>query len=205
MDPDLVLLERWRKGDQQAGQDLFARHFADIYRFFEHKVGGEADDLSQRTFLACVAARDQFRSQSTFRTYLFTIARNEFYAHLRRLQHGEHLDFEVTSIAEILPSPASLLDRARQVGRLREALRQLPAEQQLLLELHYWHDLDAAALSEVFGTPPGTIRVRLLRARQALRSQMAEIKDDLVGAERADPLTASLLAPERESSDEGQA
>jgi RNA polymerase sigma-70 factor (ECF subfamily) len=196
MDPDLVLLDRWRGGEQQAGQELFSRHFTDIYRFFEHKVGAEADDLAQRTFLACVAARDQFRRQSTFRTYLFTIARHEFYAHLRRQSANENVDFEVTSIAEILPSPASAIDRARQIGRLREALRDLPAEQQLLLELHYWHDLDAVALTEIFDAPAGTIRVRLLRARQALREQMARTGSSPVAGGSGDRLSESLLLPD---------
>jgi RNA polymerase sigma factor (sigma-70 family) len=171
-EPDLALLERWRAGDQGAGQALFARHFPDIYRFFAHKAGAEADELAQRTFLACVASRQPFRSQSTFRTYLFTIARHELYAHLGRQRRSEAIDFSVTSLADLATSPSSRLDRARTIGRLRAALGELPAEQQLLLELHYWHDLDAAALGEVFGAAPGAIRVRLLRARQALRERL---------------------------------
>jgi RNA polymerase sigma factor (sigma-70 family) len=204
MDPDLALLDRWRGGEQQAGQELFSKHFSDIYRFFEHKVGTEADDLAQRTFLACVAARDQFKKQSSFRTYLFTIARHEFYAHLRRQSANEQVDFEVTSIAEILPSPSSAIDRARQIGRLREALGALPAEQQLLLELHYWHDLDAAALTEVFDAPAGTIRVRLLRARRALREQMGRIGAGVVAAASNDRLTQSLLDPDAMVKEDGE-
>jgi hypothetical protein len=38
MDSDFALLERWCAGDASAGEQLFTRHFADIYRFFEHKV-----------------------------------------------------------------------------------------------------------------------------------------------------------------------
>lgn len=172
VDDELTLLDRWRAGDATAGRDLFRRHFADIYRFFEHKVGADADDLSQRTFAACVASRDRFRAQSSFRTYLFAIARNELYTYLRKLPRAEHVDFEETSIAELVTSIGSRLDRARAIEQLRGVLRELPAEQQVLLELHYWHDLDAGALAEVFEVPPGTIRVRLTRARAALRSRM---------------------------------
>jgi RNA polymerase sigma-70 factor (ECF subfamily) len=175
VDPDLRLLESWRAGDGRAGQDLFARHFADIYRFFEYKVGPDADDLTQRTFMACVGARDRFRGGSSFRTYLFAIARNQLYSFLRRLPRAEHVDFEHTSIADLVPSPSSQLGRARDVERLRVALALLPAEQQLLLELHYWHELDAEALGEVFEATPGTIRVRLLRARRALRERMEQV------------------------------
>jgi RNA polymerase sigma factor (sigma-70 family) len=198
MDADLVLLEQWRAGDRSAGQDLFTRHFNDIYRFFQHKVGGDADDLAQRTFLACVASRDEFRSQSSFRTYLFAIARNELYGYLRRLPRREEVDFEVTSIGEIVTSPSERMARAEQIEQLRAALRQLPAEQQLLLELHYWHDLDAAALGEVFGAAPGTVRVRLLRARRALRDSMAAAQGgSLVAA--SDPLTRALSEPDIDS------
>jgi RNA polymerase sigma-70 factor (ECF subfamily) len=50
-----------------------------------------------------------------------------------------------------------------------EALRQLPVEQQTLLELHYWEDLDIAELTKIFDAPAATIRTRLHRARKALR------------------------------------
>jgi RNA polymerase sigma factor (sigma-70 family) len=201
MDADLLLLERWRAGDKRAGEDLFARHFADIYRFFEHKVGAETDELTQKTFLACVRARDQFRGQSSFRTYLFTLARHELYGHLRGLprRRGE-VDFEVTSIAELVTSASGRLERAQQVELLRAALRELPAEQQLLLELHYWHELDAVALAEVFGANAGAIRVRLLRGRKALREQMERLGAGALSG--ADRLAASLREVEADGENE---
>jgi RNA polymerase sigma factor (sigma-70 family) len=196
VDPDLELLDRWRAGDRTAGEGLFARHFKDIYRFFEHKLPGEADDLAQRTFLACVGARDAFRQQASFRTYLFAIARNELYAHLQKLSRVDHVDFDLISIADLVTSPSGRIGRAEEGAQLREALRTLPAEQQLLLELHYWHDLDAAALGEILGAAPGTIRVRLLRARQALRGRLGP----QVGA---DPLSRSLRDEPGGSADPG--
>ena len=196
MDPDLELLERWRAGDGVSGQQLFARHFAAIYQFFEHKLGHEADELAQRTFMACVAARDRFRGGSTFRTYLFAIARNQLYTFLRRLPRGEHVDFEHTSIADLMPSLGSQLGRAREVERLRLALAGLPAEQQLLLELHYWHELDAEALAEVFESTSGAIRVRLLRARKALRERMGQVELDGLRSQVADRLAVALTRPD---------
>jgi RNA polymerase sigma-70 factor (ECF subfamily) len=196
VDEDLGLLERWRTGDAAAGRDLFRRHFGDVYRFFEHKVGGDADDLAQRTFTAAVASRDRFRGQSSFRTYLFAIARNELYTYLRRRPRGEHLDFEETSIAALGTSVGGRLDRAREVELLHAVLRELPAEQQLLLELHYWHDLDAAALAEVFEVPSGTIRVRLSRARSALRARMEDHGPAAFAGMAGDGLVDSVTRPE---------
>jgi RNA polymerase sigma-70 factor (ECF subfamily) len=202
VDQDLALLDSWRAGDSRAGQDLFARHFADIYRFFEHKVGPEADELAQRTFTACVAGRDRFRGGSSFRTYLFAIARNQLYTFLRALPKAEHVDFEDTSIADLIPSLSSQLGRARDIERLHLALASLPAEQQLLLELHYWHELDAEALGEVFEATPGAIRVRLLRARKALRERMGRLELDRLETAGADSLIAALTRPERDGDGE---
>lgn len=170
---DLTLLDQWRAGDAEAGQALFQRHFDSVYGFFETKCQTEADELTQATFLACVRARDQFRAQSSFRTYLFTIARNELYRLLRtRQRRDDKLDFELSSIAELVSTPGTKIARNQEHRRLIEALQKLPVDQQTLLELHYWEDMDIAALAEVFDAPAATIRTRLHRARKALRENI---------------------------------
>jgi RNA polymerase sigma-70 factor (ECF subfamily) len=173
---DLALLDAWRTGDSGAGEALFQRHFDSIYGFFETKCEADADELVQSTFLACVRARDQFRKESSFRTYLFTIARHELYRVLRgRQRDGARLDFELSSIAELVSTPGTRIARNQEHRQLIDALRQLSVEQQTLLELHYWEDLDIAALAEVFDIPQPTIRTRLHRARKALRDKMAQV------------------------------
>ena len=172
---DLALLDRWRGGEAGAGEALFQRHFDSIYGFFETKCEADADELVQATFLACLRARDQFRAESSFRTYLFTIARHELYRVLRgRQRDGARLDFELSSIAELVSTPGTRIARNQEHRQLLEALRALPVEQQTLLELHYWEDMDIAALAEVFEMPQATIRTRLHRARKALRERMAD-------------------------------
>lgn len=179
MDPDLEQLERWRAGDIAAGKALFARYFDSLCGFFATKCQGEVDELVQRTLLACVRAKDQFRARSSFKTYVFTIARHELYQYLhQRRRDGERLDFSITSVAELITTPATRLARDAERRRLVEILRSLPVEQQTLLELHYWEDFDIAALAEVFETTPGAIRVRLHRARKALRDRLAPEADD---------------------------
>jgi len=170
---DIALLEQWRNGDASAGEALFQRHFDSIYGFFETKCEAEADELTQATFLACLRARDQFRSESSFRTYLFTIARHELYRALRGRQRKDaRLDFSVSSIAELVSTPRTRIARGQEQRRLVEALRQLPVEQQTLLELHYWEELDIAQLAEIFDAPAATIRTRLHRARKSLRARL---------------------------------
>ena len=170
---DISLLIRWRGGDNEAGQTLFERHFDAIYGFFETKCAADADELTQSTFLACMRARDQFRAESSFRTYLFTIARNELYRILRTRQRKDSkLDFELSSIAELVSTPGTRMARNQEHRQLLSALQHLPVEQQTLLELHYWEDMDIAQLAEVFDAPSATIRTRLHRARKALRDKM---------------------------------
>ena len=170
---DIALLDQWRNGDAEAGQALFQRHFDSIYGFFETKCEADADELVQATFLACLRARDQFRKESSFRTYLFTIARHELYRKLseRRRDLGR-IDFEVSSIAELAATPRTRIAAREDRARLLAALRELSVEQQILLELHYWEGLDMAALGEIFECPAVTIRSRLYRARNALREVM---------------------------------
>jgi len=169
MDADLELLERWRSGDNTAGEALFARYFDSLCGFFATKCN-DTDELVQRTLVACLKAKEQFRQQSSFRTYVFTVARNELYHYFRKLRRDEErLDFSVTSVAELVTTPATRLARDAERRRIIEILRTLPLEQQTLLELHYWEDMDMAALAEVFETTPGNIRVRLHRARKALK------------------------------------
>jgi RNA polymerase sigma factor (sigma-70 family) len=172
---DFTLIDRWRSGDADAGRSLFERYFDAIYRFFVTKFETDADELTQATFLACMRAKDQFRKESSFRTYLYTIARHELHHRLRRYQrHDAKIDFEVSSIAELITTPGTKLARRQDQIRLLEALRKLPVAQQTLLELHYWEDMGIAELADVFEAEAATIRTRLHRARKALRDLMAD-------------------------------
>ena len=171
---DRDLLERWRRGDTAAGQALFARYFDSVYRFFDTKLDRDIDDLVQLTFLACVGARDRFRGDASFRTFLFSIARYELYHYYRdRRRAGEHLDVLTSSVAELVTTPRSRLARDQAHRQLLEAMTRLPVDTQMLLELHYREDLDIAELARVFEAPAATIRTRLHRGRRALRDLLA--------------------------------
>lgn len=173
---DLELLDRWRAGDGAAGEDLFKRHFDSIYGFFETKCPAEADELTQSTFLACMSAKDQFRRESSFRTYLFTIARHELYRLLRTRQRRDaKLDFELSSIAELVSTPGTRLARNQEHQLVVQVLQELPVEQQTLLELHYRNDVDIAGLAEIFEVSGQVIRTRLHRARKALREKLEKV------------------------------
>ncbi|MEZ4454623.1 MAG: sigma-70 family RNA polymerase sigma factor [Nannocystaceae bacterium] len=178
---DFDLLDAWRSGDRNAGNVLFERHFEAICRFFANKVNDNVDDLIQKTFLGCIEGRDRFRKQASFRTYLFAVAHNVLRAHfrdLRRLhtsQSGsdpDDPDFSTTSLDDLAPSPSSVLAIHEEQRLLLEALRRIPLESQVVLELFYWEDMAASDLAQILGIPEGTARSRIRRARDLLNHRM---------------------------------
>jgi RNA polymerase sigma factor (sigma-70 family) len=182
-DEDLELLDCWIAGDAAAGNQLFKRHFSLVYRFFATKTEGEIDDLVQETFLACLKARATFRRQSTFRTYLLAIARHTLFHYWRkRRPSGTEMDFDEISVASLSTSVGSRLTAEQERAAVLAAMRAMPLDQQLLLELYYWEDLDRDALAAVFDVEPATIGTRLFRARQTLREQVVRPPSFLTGS-----------------------
>ena len=159
MADDFALLDAWRNGDLQAGSQLFDRHFESIHRFLRNKVGDDTDEVMQRTLLACVETR----------TYLFGVARLELLAHYRRRRKFDsHVDLESRSFFDLDPSPSTVVARHMEQKILHEALRRLPIDLQIALELHYWENMSATEVATVLAIPAGTVKSRLRsRARSA--------------------------------------
>lgn len=172
---DFELLAAWREGDRSAGNALFDRHFDSIHRFFVHKVGDDVEDLVQRTFLGCVEARDRFRQLSSFRTFLFAIARNELRMFFRRKKKEAVVDFAVSSLAELSPSPSTLARHKGNTRLLLTALASLPVDQQLALELHYLEGLTGPEIAAILEIPEGTVRSRLRRACERVGGKLVEL------------------------------
>lgn len=176
MRTDAELLEAWRAGDRAAGRELFERHISSVSRFFRNKIGEEREDLIQRTFLACVEARDRLRDGASFRSYVLRVARSKLYDHIARRRGTPHRpDVLTASLADLGPSPSRLIAEGEQDQLLLHALRSLPLELQTLLELHYWEGMGTAELAEVMEIPRGTVKTRLWRARGLLKEHMERL------------------------------
>ncbi len=165
---DLELLSAWREGSATAGEALFERHFDAVMRFFRNKIDEGPEDLVQRTFLACVEGKERFEGRSSFRTYLFAVAHNVLREHFRKARRGAAIDFTEQSIWDLAPAPSTVMARDRTQRLLLEALRRIPMESQVALELHYWEGLTAAEIGDVMGVALGTAKTRIRRARQLL-------------------------------------
>jgi RNA polymerase sigma-70 factor (ECF subfamily) len=171
-DPDLELVVRWRTGDRAAGEALCERYLERLYRFFRNKCAGDYDELVQATLVACFDAESTFRGDASFRSFVFGIARHKLYQYFRDRKRDE-LDVAISSVADVVTTPGSVLARDQANRALLAALRRLSIEQQTLLELYYWEDLDTVELAAVFDVPPATIRTWLFRARARLRELLA--------------------------------
>lgn len=176
MDSDADLLLAWRGGDPQSGATLFKRYFEAINRFFINKVPHDPDDLIQETFMACLRGKDRVRQEGSFRSYLFAIACNTLRVYYRRRKHlplESQIDHH--SAHQLAPGPSTVM-RAREEERLLlEALRRIPLELQMVLELHYWEAMSTTEIAAVLEIPVGTARGRLQRGRGHLLEKLTQL------------------------------
>lgn len=176
------LLRAWGAGDERAGATLFRRYYPAIERFFRNKAPEAVqDDLIQATFLACVAGRERLRAEHGLRSYLFSVAYKQLCTHYRQ-RHREHapLDTAEISAAELAPGPSTMIARRQEHRLLAEALRAIPLDHQVVLELCYWEGQTAAQIAEIFDVPVGTAKTRIRRARQLLAQQLQQLAESKV-------------------------
>ena len=172
------LLERWRAGDMASGEALFEKYYPMVERFFLNKVTTGIQDLVQETFIRCVESRERIRDDDRFRSFLFAVAYNVLSAHLReRYRSGGAIDCSEVSVCDLAPGPGTLVARRREHQLLIEALRHIPIDDQVLLELHYWEQLTTHQIAEALSIPVGTVRGRLQRARTRLEEAMARLAE----------------------------
>ena len=178
-DADTDLLRQWQAGDENAGNALVERHFRTVYRFFRRKADIGAEDLTQRTFLACLESRTRLDEVRSFRAFLLGIARNVYLVDQRT---KGRLDKRMDRLAhEPMPSrvsPSRVAAANQEQRLLLRALRTLAIDHQLVIELHYWEHLSTAEIAEVVGVAQGTVKWRLSKAREALREALESVAED---------------------------
>jgi RNA polymerase sigma factor (sigma-70 family) len=176
---DLELLEAWRAGDLVAGDALLNRHYHAIHDFFFNRIGNDCEDLIQATFLGCIEAIDRFRTECSFRTLLFAIAWKKLCRHIRdRPPTGELMDSKVVPLAAKDPSLGTQLDTLRDAELLREAMRRLPADTQVMLELFYREAMPIHEIARVVERPVNTVKTRMRRGRAQLLAEFKALREE---------------------------
>lgn len=175
---DFELLDAWAAGDRAAGGQIFRRHFRAVFRFFNNKVSGGAEDLVQQTFLGCVETHTRFRREAEFRTFVLSVARNVLYNEFRRRRRKDDMvDFLAHSVMDLSPSPPSVVAEKNEQRLLLEALRQIPVDYQIALELQMWEGLTGPQMAQVLGLAEPGVRSRLSRAKTALKARMEALAE----------------------------
>jgi RNA polymerase sigma-70 factor (ECF subfamily) len=174
---DAELLAAWRAGLSPAGGELFARHAPAIARFFRNKVSTPVEDLVQQTFLALLEGRERLEDPSKTRAYLFGVAHNVLRGHIRSLSRAREIDEAHSSMIDLDPSPSSALGHKREQQLLLLALRRIPIQHQIALELYYWEGLETPEIAEVMGISASAMRSRMVRARELLAEALEQVAE----------------------------
>jgi RNA polymerase sigma factor (sigma-70 family) len=168
---DEQLMTAFSRGTSDAFTELFARYKQPIFGFYWRRVAdrGQAEELTQETFIAVIRAAPRYEPRAKFRTYLYAIALNILRAYRRKAVFR----------ATFLGAPAEHAEPSAKSGvvtqlLVREALRKLEAMDREILLLREFEQLSYSEIAELLKLPVNTVRSRLFRARTALRKLLSE-------------------------------
>ncbi len=183
-DGDLV--ERSRNGQAAPFDLLMRRHYEALERFFRHREPNAAHDLTQETAIACLEALERFEGRSSFRTFLFAIARRQL-AYYRREHKYSH---EATSFDEHAFEPPSATTPSRFTQRREEqrlllyGVSQLPPSLRAVFDLYYAQRKTTREIADSLGVSVTVVTTRLSRARVRLRQHIDEVRPSAYAADR---------------------
>lgn len=176
--PDGALVERARRGDIAAYEELVRRHQEVAFRTAVLVSGGatEAEDAVQDAFVKAHAALGRFRPDAPFRPWLLAIVANE--ARNRRRASGRRAALALRFAgdrrpeAEAAPSAEAAVLHHEQRAELLAAIERLRPEDRDVIGCRYLLELSEAETAEVLRCPKGTVKSRLSRALERLRGEL---------------------------------
>jgi RNA polymerase sigma-70 factor, ECF subfamily len=133
---------------------------------------GRAEEMAQEAFLRAYRNLAQWRGDSAFSTWLFAIATNVYRTELRRVPAT------MLSLDEIADPPdhrfaPTVYDEAQRDEALRKAVLALPAKYRDAVLLFYFHEQDVPQAARTLRVPEGTLKARLFRGRELLRTKFS--------------------------------
>jgi RNA polymerase sigma-70 factor (ECF subfamily) len=186
---DDALVAGLRAGDAQVFEDLVRTHGGRLLAVTRRILANDEDarDAVQEAFVSAFKARRQFDGRSRISTWLHRIAVNAALMKLRArkrqaednldgmlpafLPNGHHAE-RFTAWTE---TPDALLLRRERWALVRQAIDRLPDAYRTVLVLRDIDDLSTAETAEMLGLTPNAVKIRLHRARMALRALVAPI------------------------------
>ncbi len=171
---DAALVERFRRGDVAAFDDIVRKHRREIYLVARRILGAheDADEAAQEVFVRAWRGLDRFRGDSELRTWLIRIGVNVARTMRVRSRPSVSLD-DAPEPAVSGPSADERVGRAQLGLRLREAVGQLPPRQQEVVLLKVFSAMTHADVARVMNLSEGAVKAHLHQAVANLRRRMA--------------------------------
>jgi RNA polymerase sigma-70 factor, ECF subfamily len=176
---DEALVNRIKRGDDGAFDELMRRCTPRLLQFIRWSVtdAALAEDVLQDVLLQVHRSLGRYRAESSFRTWLYSLARNVCRDHRRRWRHrSREQSLETTDARAFMTDaadPLAALTRAEQVQRVRDAVARLPDIFGTVLLLRDWEELSYQEIAQVLDIPVGTVRSRIHAAREHLALEIA--------------------------------
>jgi RNA polymerase sigma-70 factor (ECF subfamily) len=169
-DDDRPLIERVRKGDQDALRTLYERYFDRIYNYVYARLGRaeDAEDLAIDTMTRSLTRIDLFHDQGVaFASWVYRIAHNATIDHYRR--HGKVALISLDHAPPLQSAdPSDLAIEHLSNADLHTAIRELTDEQQQVLILRFFQDLTAPQAAAIMGKTVGAVQALQHRALGSL-------------------------------------
>ena len=172
---DQAAVERVLAGDISAFEEIVRRWQSPLinlaYRFCRDR--GRAEEMAQEAFLRAYRALKQWRREAAFSTWLFALATNFYRSELRRIPVRTISIDDVREPVDPRATDGGLEDEDRDLA-VRRAVFALPAKYRETLILFYFHEMDVPAAARSLGLPEGTVKARLFRGREILRTKLPQ-------------------------------
>ena len=184
-----ALIERCKRGDLAAFNDLVRKYEKQVYNFAYRLTGNydDANDVAQDAFLRVFNAIGTFRGDASFSTWLFRITTNVFLDERKRAKahpHAsldEYLELDESSVARQIedpsPTPEAVLEESERAQLLQKAIGGLPEYQRAMVTLYHGQQKSYEEIAEIMDLPIGTVKSRLNRARLALKEKLSGIRE----------------------------
>ncbi len=182
MKPEQDLIREALAGNSQSYGQLVERFQDRLYNAMLHVVHShdEAEDVVQDSFVQAYVKLDTFQGNSKFFTWLYRIAFNNALSRQRRKRNDLSIEQsrEVTGSdpEDRLEPPDEPLLREERVSLVHRALDLLTEEHRSILVLREMEELAYEEIAEILGINIGTVRSRLSRARNQLKSHLVELQ-----------------------------
>jgi RNA polymerase sigma-70 factor (ECF subfamily) len=174
---ELLPVQQAKAGEPEAWNILFRRYQLPLYVYVFEMARDEQTtlDIVQETFIAAVRHIGSLREDAKFGGWLFGIAHQKFVQWWRKQNRAAAAREEFAEPPpDLEDGPDELLIRREQEAEFMRLLNQLPPSQRSVLLLYFVEDFSLEQISEITGTPVGTVKSRLHYAKRALRKLLEE-------------------------------